>query len=424
MRLRRRPARRRRVDEEIAGPPVVEEEQYVPPRRPPIPEIWPWLLLLLLLVIGGLAAAYFLTRDNNHHKSSASAVTVPAVVGLKQSNAVRRLDERGLVPQLATGPSKFPAGTVFAQNPGAGTHVDRGSLVRVSVSATAQVSVPNVAGDKTSVAVSRLKAAGLQSQVTAVPAKAAPGVVVKESPVAGTSVAKGSTVSLRVSKGETTVPDVRGQPAADAKAALQTAGLVPAEFKVPSAQPKGTVTAQKPLPNKQVPRGSKVRINVSTGSASSPGTTTSGTTTGGTTTTAAPATVKVPNVVGLQQTVAQRRLHSAGLGARVKYVSSQKPSGQVVAESPAAGATVKRRATVQISVSLGPSATTTQVPDVVGQDQQTATSTLQNAGFQVQAITVPASDPSQNGTVIDEQPSGGTRAPDGSTVTIYVGSSG
>jgi beta-lactam-binding protein with PASTA domain len=108
----------------------------------------------------------------------------------------------------------------------------------------------------------------------------------------------------------------------------------------------------------------------------------------------------------------------------VKYVSSQKPSGQVVAESPTAGTTVRSGSRVQISVSLGPSATTAQVPNVVGQDQQTATSTLQNAGFQVQVIMVPTSDASQNGVVIDEQPSGGTRAPDGSTVTIYVGSSG
>jgi beta-lactam-binding protein with PASTA domain len=419
MRLRRRPARRTRVDEELAGPPVVEEEQYIPPRRPPLPEIWPWLLLLLLLVIGGLLAAYFLSRDNNHHKSSASGVTVPAVVGLKQSEAVRRLDELGLVPQLTTGRSKFPAGTVFAQDPGAGTQVNRGSLVKVSVSAAAQTAVPNVVGVRTAVAVLRLKRAGMQSQVTTVPAKAAPGVVVKESPTAGTRVSKGAIVSLRVSKGETTVPDVRGQPAADAKAALQTAGLVPVEFKVPSAQPKGTVTAQKPLPNRKVPRGSRVRINVSTGSASSPGTTTSTTTT-----TPGARTVKVPNVVGLQQTVAQRRLHSAGLGTRVKYVSSRKPSGQVVAESPAAGTTVRTGATAQISVSLGPSATTTQVPNVVGQDQQTATNTLQNAGFQVQVITVPATDSSQNGIVVDAQPSGGTRAPDGSTVTIYVGSTG
>lgn len=191
MRNRRSPARRTRVDQQVSGPPVVEEDQYVPPSRPPLPEIWHWLLLLLLLVIGGLLAAYFLTRDDE--KSSASAVTVPAVVGLKQSNAVKQLGGRGLVPQLETGPSKFQAGTVFAQDPEAGTSLNRGSLVKLSVSSAAQISVPNVVGSKTYVAVSRLQAASLQSQVTTVPAKAAAGVVVKQTPVAGTRVAKGST---------------------------------------------------------------------------------------------------------------------------------------------------------------------------------------------------------------------------------------
>jgi serine/threonine-protein kinase len=85
---------------------------------------------------------------------------------------------------------------------------------------------------------------------------------------------------------------------------------------------------------------------------------------------------------------------------------------------------VKKGSRVQISVSLGPNATTTQVPDVVGQDQQTATTTLQDAGFEVQVINVPATDPSQNGNVVDEQPGGGSRAPQGSTVTIYVASTG
>ena len=191
MRNRRSPARQTRVDQQVAGPPVVEEDQYVLPSRPAPPEVWPWLLLLLLLVIGGLLAAYFLTRDDE--KSSASAVTVPAVVGLKQSNAVKQLGGRGLVPQLETGPSKFQAGTVFAQDPEAGTSLNRGSLVKLSVSSAAQISVPNVVGSKTSDAVSRLKTAGLQSQVTTVPAEAAAGVVVKQTPVAGTRVAKGST---------------------------------------------------------------------------------------------------------------------------------------------------------------------------------------------------------------------------------------
>ena len=192
MRNRRSPARRTRVDQEVAGPPVVEEDQYVPTNRRPLPEIGPWLLVPLLLVIGGLLAASFLTREDDNKESSASAVTVPAVVGLKQSNAVKQLDERGLVPQLETG-SKFPAGTVFAQDPGAGTSLNRGSLVKLSASSAAQISVPNVVGSRTSVAVSRLKDAGLQSQVTTVAAKAAAGVVVKQTPVAGTRVAKSST---------------------------------------------------------------------------------------------------------------------------------------------------------------------------------------------------------------------------------------
>src|SRR5919202_679340 len=114
MPIRGRSATPRRVDERVEGQPVVEEERYIPPRRPPVPEIWPWLLLLLLLVIGGLAAAYFLTRDNDNK------VTVPAVVGLKQDEAARRLTARDLAPQASPKPSKFPAGTVFAQDPHAG----------------------------------------------------------------------------------------------------------------------------------------------------------------------------------------------------------------------------------------------------------------------------------------------------------------
>jgi beta-lactam-binding protein with PASTA domain len=369
-----------------------------------------------VLVVGGLLGAYFLTRDNDK-KSSGTTVTIPAVVGVKQDEAVRRLDERGLVPNLISRPSKFPSGTVFAQAPGAGTQIAPGSRVSLTVSAAKATHVPNVVGLKAAQAVARLKAAGLQSRVTSVAAKAAQGIVALESPAKGTSVAKGSTVLLKVSKGQATVLNVVGQPVAKAKSALTASGLVPAEFEVPSAEPKGTVTAQRPLPNQKVPRGSKVRINVSTGTQAGGGTTTGATTT-------SPQTVKVPSVVGLQQAPAQRRLRSAGLGARIKYVASQQPSGRVVAESPAAGATVRTGSKVTITVSLGPNSTTAQVPDVVGQDQQTATSTLQTQGFQVQVIMVPAEDPSQSGVVVDEQPVGGTRAPEGSTVTIYVGSSG
>lgn len=344
VRFRRTPrgapdASARTTVDEAAGPPVVEEE-YAPPPPPRGPILWPWLLLLLLLVAGGLAAAYFLTRDDDEKQATATVATVPRVVGLKQNAAVRRLNERGLTPQIVTRRSTFSAGTVFAQDPAAGAEVARRSPVTISVSAVSVTAVPSVVGTRTAIAVQRLRAAGLGSQVTSVAAKAPAGVVVAQAPKAGTTVARNSTVSLRVSKGQARVPDVVGQPVTDARAALRAAGLVPAVFRVPGPEPKGTVTAQKPLAGKTVSRGSQVRINVSSG----PGAT-------GPTTTA---------------------------------------SGAVT------------------------------VPDVVGQTQQEATATLREAGFRVRATTVDTGDASQNGTVVDEQPAAGTRAPQGSVVTISV----
>ena len=410
------------VDE--AEPAAVEEEEVVPPPpRPPL--LWPWLLLLLLLVAGGLAAAWWFTRDDDG-KKGANAVTVPNVVGLKQDAAVARLNDRHLTPRIVSRPSTAPRGTVFAQDPTAGAEVARRSPVSVSVSATAVTSVPNVVGMTSVRAVQRLRAVGLNAQLTGVPAAKPPGTVLSQNPAAGARVAKDSTVSLRVSKGRTTVPDVVGQDVAAARTLLRGAGLVASVFRVPGAQPRGTVVAQKPAGGTKVARGSKVRINVSTGSQSQtppppPATTTSGTTTSGTTTTRTATTVRVPNVVGLQQSRAQRRLNAAHLRSRVVYVSSSKPSGRVVSQRPSGGTTVRRRSRVTIRVSLGPGVSARTVPDVIGQDQATATSQLRSAGFTVDVITVTTTDPSQDGVVIDEQPPGGTRAPQGSPVTIYVG---
>jgi eukaryotic-like serine/threonine-protein kinase len=416
-------AARTTVVDEAPVAQTVEEEEYVPPRRPRPPDIWPWLLLLLLLVVGGLLAAYFLTRDDDHKKNTttAAAVTVPSVVGLKQDAAVKRLNARGLAPRITTKPSKSPAGVVFAQQPAGGTEVARRSPVTIAVSGAQVTNVPKVVGVPTAVAVKRLRVNGLAASTTSVASSKPSGTVLAQNPAAGASVSKGSTVALRISKGQTAVPNVVGQQLGSARAALRGAGLVAAVFDVPSAQPKGTVVAQHPQANTKVARGTKVRINVSTGSQ----TPTPPPTTGTTTTTPASSTVSVPDVVGLQQSAAQRRLSRAGLGSRVVYVASPKPSGQVVDQGPAAGTRVRRGTRVRIDVSVGPNpGPTATVPDVVGQDQQSATTTLQNAGFEVQTINVPVTDPSQAGMVVDEQPGGGTKAPQGSQVTIYVGETG
>ena len=254
------------VDE---GPPgaVVEEEVLEPPPPPPRgPLVWPWLLVLLLLVIGGLLALWLLTRDDG--KKSSNRVTVPNVINQSQSVAVERVNRRGLVARVATKPSDFPAGKVFAEAPGAGTQVARKSVVTLSVSAADVVAVPNVVGKPATAATAELRAQGLTVDTSSVASNKARGTVLSQSPAAGAKVAKGSTVAIRISRGMATVPDVVGQTRATAGSAVRAAGLVPQIFTVPSTQPKGTVVAESPKAGTRVPGGSKVRLNVSSGQAS------------------------------------------------------------------------------------------------------------------------------------------------------------
>src|SRR5690349_19388759 len=168
------------------GPPIVEEEVAPPPPPPPEPRrplLWPWLLLLLLLVIGGLVAAWLLTRDNNKHKS-VSTVNVPNVVRLKQEQAVRRLNARGLVARIRTRAASAAPGTVVAQDPSPGANVTRRSVVTLAVSAAQNVAIPNVVGKREAAAVSALRAQGFDVQTANVVSTKPSGTVLAQSPAA------------------------------------------------------------------------------------------------------------------------------------------------------------------------------------------------------------------------------------------------
>ena len=420
--FRRRPAPSRRAAEAETvvdqGPPgeVVEEEvleSQPPPPRGPL--VWPWLLVLLLLVVGGLVALWLLTRDDG--TKSSNAVVVPNVIGQPQSEAVARVNGTGLVARVVTTPSDAPAGRVFAEEPGAGTRVAHKSVVKLSVSAANVVAVPNVVGNLATAATAELRAQGLAVATSGVASSKPRGTVLSQSPAAGAKVAKRSTVVIRVSRGMVSVPDVIGQTRGTAVPAIRAAGLVPQAFTVPSPQPKGTVVSQSPKAGERIPGGSKVRLNISSGQTSGgvppPPPPPSGT---------KPATVTVPDVAGRAQEAAQRQLNSAGLKAGVVYVPSDQPEGTVVSQSPEAGTTQKRGTRIQLNVSLGPTPGEQRaVPDVLGDDPAAAKAKLESAGFKVQTLPQGVTDASQIGTVVDEQPAGGRRAPVGSTVTIYVG---
>jgi serine/threonine-protein kinase len=58
---------------------------------------------------------------------------------------------------------------------------------------------------------------------------------------------------------------------------------------------------------------------------------------------------------------------------------------------------------------------------VEGQDEDSATQELEDAGFEVKVEEQPTDDPLQDGIVLNQDPEPNTKAPPGSTVTIHVG---
>jgi serine/threonine-protein kinase len=284
-----RAARRNELVRRMLPTEAAETEEIVAPAAPPPAERrwWLWLLLLLVLVVGGLLAWYFLTRGSDK-------TTVPNVIGLKEDVAAQRIDDSGLKAVPRTGQSDRPQGVVFAQAPGAGTQLDKGQTVTISISAGRQA-VPNVTGLQEQQAVQQLDSAGLKSQVRRVASSRPKGVVLAQSPDAGVVAASGTTVTLTVSNGvkPVVVPSVVGQTQGSAVNTLTGLGLKATLNNVSSARPVGTVVAQKPAGGKEVPKGSTVTLNVSTGSGG--GATTSTTPTIPTTT---PQTTTSPTSTG------------------------------------------------------------------------------------------------------------------------------
>lgn len=386
---------------------VTQVDHTAPPPRRPL--LWPWLLLLLLLVATGIALAYFLTRDDDN---SSSANRVPAVVGLREALAVERLRADGYPADVRRAVNAAQVGKVIRQTPSAGAGLEPGKTVVIVVARRPNtVDVPRVVGLDVADAFERVQAAGLRAKSVNVFARQAKGRVVRQRPPARTEARRGATVVLSVSKGPqlVAVPPVMGQTEADATAALRGVGLRVNIVRVPAPGPvpEGTVVAQNPKGGVKAPKGSTVRLNIASAPAG-----------GSTQTVPTTGEAPVPNVVGSRDTDAIPRLQAAGFRVSSTPVSSTRPAGTVLTQSPAGGTTATRGSTVRITVPGGRQVRT--VPDVVGETEASADRILRNAGFTVRVVDRPA-DPAQQGLVVEQDPAAGTRVQGTRRVTIYVG---
>jgi eukaryotic-like serine/threonine-protein kinase len=114
--------------------------------------------------------------------------TMPDVVGLAQTEAVRALQDAGLIAAVQLVPSQEPAGDVVAQAREPGTSLERGDTVQINVSTgpdpAPSAAIPDVVGLGEEEARDELVAAGFRVQVVKVdaPAPAQEGRVVDQQP--------------------------------------------------------------------------------------------------------------------------------------------------------------------------------------------------------------------------------------------------
>ncbi len=274
------------------------------------------------------------------------------------------------------------------------------SQIQDQLAANEPVAVPYVIGLKEEAAVALVQEKGLDPEVQrAANADVEKGRVFDQNPNPGNRIQKGDRVTLLVSTGppKTSVPDVVGMNYGDAVQALNEVNLQATKHEVFSQKPVGKVISQDPPAGEQVVEGTEVVLDVSRGVKQ----------------------VAVPSVVGMSEDDATTTLQQAGFEVSSTDAPSDSTAEGIVSDqSPDSGTQATKGSTVTITVSSGPSTTT--VPDEVGQDKQVAIDDLKANGFRVDVQNVACGDPNQDNIVQDQDPAGGSDAPTGSTVSIFV----
>ncbi len=209
-----------------------------------------FIFLLLLILVAGFFTGAFLSFGKFW---TSAEIVVPSVVGETQAQATEDLTIKKLRVNVEKQYSDtVPEGNVISQDPQAGTKVKEERLITIVVSQGGkQLTMPDVLGISQNDAQNQLTRMGLTiGQVTQVYSSQQPaGVVLKQMPLPGSSITKGSSVDLIISKGAekktNTVPNLLGMDISKAKAILQKNNINLGNVQeVVSEQAPGTVLSQ------------------------------------------------------------------------------------------------------------------------------------------------------------------------------------
>lgn len=231
---------------------------------------------VIILVAGSVFNVFHFGSDTNETETTAQSgqIEMIDVKGMSLADAQKKLATLGLKTEVSyVESSAYAEDTVISADVEAGTMVDEGTTITLSVSSgTEGMKVPDVTGKSYEDAKTALEKVGFKvdkSETTS--AQVQENYVISQSPEADTKAPNGSNVTLTVSAGsegsKSRVPNLIGMTEQDAMATLVEAGLeLGSVTKVSNADiPADEVCYQSEADGSFVAKGSAIDVRISTG---------------------------------------------------------------------------------------------------------------------------------------------------------------
>jgi serine/threonine-protein kinase len=288
---------------------------------------------VLVLVGAILIGSRFMGGDDD---KTADKIPTPSYVGKTFAEAELMARNNGDfdLKKVSEPCEDQPAKKICKQDPPAGTEVDKGATITLTVSTGApKKTVPDVTGLTYDTAREKLQKLGFEVKQETRESEQKPGVVIEQSPSGDTDLQIGKAITLTVAREKemVTVPSVVNQSCDDATAQLESAGLkANCVEKENDTVPEGTVFEQSLQPNTQADPGSLVTLSL----AKKPD---------------EPEKVKIPDdIKGKTLQEVQGILGGLGLQVNVQPGMPGEPGAKVINSNPGPGSEVDKNTPVTV----------------------------------------------------------------------------
>ena len=214
--------------------------------------------------------------------SGPEKITIQSVEGMDEDAAKKALIKQGFTSKNITVTSEYSSdvesGKATRTDPAQGTEVSADSKITLYISKGEKqpdkVSVPPIVGMYVSDAASTLAASNLSdggASAEEYSDEYDEGMIIRQSPEAGTKVNEGTSVSYVVSKGskpadQVKVPSLTGKTLGEAISALNARNLTYTEVDIDSSEPSGKVVKVDPGEGTSLDVGTAITLYVSNGS--------------------------------------------------------------------------------------------------------------------------------------------------------------